>query len=323
MTSTLVVARKELLDLRRNRLLIVLLGFLAVAATVSVLVQAAQFRVSIDQYHQYVAALRASGSTLTAAPPQLFPLQLLRGSGEYIEVSGALFAIVAGYGVVAKEKQRATIELLFTRPVGPHAVAGGKILALATAWLVAVGGILVAITLALVLVGNAPLQPVDLARLALTGAAAWVYLVLWSCVAMGMASMTRRPTTGLIIVLVLWLVVVLVVPQIGDTMDPDNQVPGGLFKSLQIATADEHAVMAHFAAYDAVRNGLELSSVTKHVERLTFALLGIKDMYNQLPVAQVLTATLANSLSLLAGSALATGFAVLSTTRRTLLRRQS
>lgn len=54
---------------------------------------------------------------------------------------------------------------------------------------------------------------------------------------MGLASTTRRLNTALIVALVLWLVVVLIVPQIGDTMDPDNQVPGGLFTRFRTACA--------------------------------------------------------------------------------------
>ena len=30
----------------------------------------------------------------------------------------------------------------------------------------------------------------------------------------------------------IWLVVVLILPQIGDTLDADNQLPGGLFAAL-------------------------------------------------------------------------------------------
>lgn len=323
MTSTLVVARKELLDLRRNRFMALLLGFILVAVTLSVIVGAAQFRVKLDEFHQYVAALKASGSTVTAAAPQLYPLQLLRGSIEYIELIGALFAIVVGYGMVAKEKQRATIELLFSRPVSRYSVSGGKLLALAVTWLVAVAVIFLAVVGVLLVVGRAPLQPVDAGRLLIAAAVAWVYLLLWSSVAMALASTSKHLSTGLIAVLVLWLVVVLIIPQIGDTMDPDNQVPGGLFNSLQIAKPDEKAVLAHFAGYDTVRNGLEVTSVTKHFERLSFAFLGIKDMFNQLPIAAVARQTLSYAVTLVLASAAAVVLALLTTTRKRLLRRNS
>ena len=126
MTSALVIARKELLDLRRNRFLLAILGFVLVAVVISVVVSATQFGAKLDAYNAYLDALRAAGNTTTPAAPQLFPLQLLRGSIEYLEILGALFAIVMGYGMIAKEKQRATLQLIYSRPDRPLLPAGGQ-----------------------------------------------------------------------------------------------------------------------------------------------------------------------------------------------------
>lgn len=321
MTSVLVIARKELLDLRRNRFLLAVLCFVLLAAVISVVVSATQFRIKLDDYTAYVDALRASGSTVTPAAPQLFPLQLLRGSIEYLEILGALFAIVMGYSTIAKEKQRATLQLIYSRPIPRYALAVGKIIALAVAWLVAVAVIFGAVTATLATVGHAPFAPIDVQRLLIGAGTSWAYLLMWSAIALGLASATRRLSTALIIALVLWLAVVLIIPQIGDTMDPDNQVPGGLFKSLQIAKPDEQAVLANFAGFDTARNGLEVSSITKHYERFTFAVLGIKDQYNQQPLATVWAGTFNNAISLWLAALGAVGFAVLTTTRSKLLRR--
>ena len=323
MTSVLVIARKELLDLRRNRFLLAVLCFVLLAAVISVVVSATQFRIKLDDYTAYVDALRASGSTVTPAAPQLFPLQLLRGSIEYLEILGALFAIVMGYSTIAKEKQRATLQLIYSRPIPRYALAAGKILALAVAWLVAVTVIFGAVTATLAIVGHAPFAPIDVQRLLIGAGTSWAYLLMWSAIALGLASATRRLSTALIIALVLWLAVVLIIPQIGDTMDPDNQVPGGLFKSLQIAKPDEKAVLANFAGFDTARNGLEVSSITKHYERFTFAVLGIKDQYNQQSLATVWAGTFNNAISLWLAAFGAVGFAVLTTTRSKLLRRTS
>jgi ABC-2 type transport system permease protein len=319
MNDLLVVARKELLDIRRNRFLAVLLAFLVVAVILSTVVAATAFRVSLADYQAYLEALRRSGSSVEAAPPRLFPLQLLRGGIEYVELMGALFAVVLGYGMVAKERQRGTTELLFSRPVGRYAVSGGKILALAVSWLVAVVVLFVVVSGVVLAVGNASLALVDVERLASAAMACWLYLLLWSCVAMTLASLGRRPLTGLLASLVVWLAVVLIIPQVGDTMDPDNQIPGGLFRSLQIAKDDEYAVLAHFAAFDAVRNGLEVSSVTKHFERATFAYLGIKETYNQQPLGTVWSATLVNILALTVATAGAVVAAAGTTSRGAML----
>ena len=323
MTSVLVIARKELLDLRRNRFLLAILGFVLVAVVISVVVSATQFGTSLNDYNTYLDALRAAGNTTTPAAPQLFPLQLLRGSIEYLEILGALFAIVMGYGTIAKEKQRATLQLIYSRPISRYSLAAGKLLALAVAWLIAVAVIFGAVTATVAIVGHATFAPIDVQRLLVAAATAWAYLLMWSAVALGLASSTKRLSTALIVALVLWLTVVLIIPQIGDTMDPDNQVPGGLFKSLQIVKPDEKAVLANFAGFDSVRNGLEVSSITKHYERFTFAVLGIKDQYNQQPLSAVWTGTWNNAVSMWLAAFLAAAFAILTTTRRKLLRRTS
>lgn len=323
MTSALVIARKELLDLRRNRFLLAILGFVLVAVVISVVVSATQFGTKLDAYNAYLDALRAAGNTTTPAAPQLFPLQLLRGSIEYLEILGALFAIVMGYGMIAKEKQRATLQLIYSRPIGRYSLAAGKLLALAIAWLIAVAVIFIAVAATVAIVGHASFAAIDLQRLTISAATSWAYLLMWSALALGLASTTKRLSTALIIALVLWLAVVLIVPQIGDTMDPDNQVPGGLFKSLAIAKPDEKAVLANFTGFDTVRNGLEVSSITKHYERFTFAVLGIKDQYNQQPLAAVWTGTWNNAIAMWLAAFAALGFAVLTTTRTKLLRRSS
>ena len=320
MNSTLVIMRKELLEIRRNRFLLLLLSFILVAVLVSILVSALDFRVKIDAFNKYVAALQHAGSTIVPAPPQLFPLQLLRGSMEYLEILGALFAIVLGYGMVAKEKQKATLGLIFTRPVGRYQLAYGKLLALALTWLAAVLTIFSVITVVVAVVGSSPLHLIDAYRILISAALSWVYLLLWSALAMGLASFTRQLGVSLVVSIVLWLSIVLILPQIGDTMDPDNQVPGGLFNSLQISKKNELAVLANFAGFDKVRNGIEVSSFTKHYERSTFAYLGIKDKFNQRPISFAFVGTLPNLLSLLFGSVGVILFAILTTTRKRLLR---
>ena len=321
MNKAVVIMRKELLDILRNKFFQLLLVFILVAILISILVSALDFRVKIDAYNKYLRALHLAGSTITPAPPQLFPLQLLRGSIEYLEILGALFAIVLGYGMVAKEKRRATLGLIFTRSVGRYQLALGKLLALAITWFVAVTAIYALIAVVVAVVGSSPLHLIDIIRLLISASLSWIYLLTWSALAMGLAAYTRELGISLVLAIVLWLSVVLILPQIGDTMDPDNQVPGGLFNSLQISKGNELAVLANFASFDKVRNGIEVSSITKHFERSTFAYLGIKDKFNQKPIVYSFAGTVPNLLSLLFGCFGMIIFAVLTTTRKRLLRR--
>ena len=102
MTSLLTLCGKEIRDLSRHRSMRLLITFLALIVMLSVLVAAADFRAKTADYTSYLAALKASGGTVTAPPPDLFPLQMLRAAMEYLEIVGALFAVILGYGLIAK-----------------------------------------------------------------------------------------------------------------------------------------------------------------------------------------------------------------------------
>ena len=320
MAEVAVLCRKELKDLSRSRATAGLLVFLSAVIILSVLVAAADYRVKLAEYTAYADALRAAGGSPTR-PPNLFPLQMLRGGIEYLEIVGSLFAVILGYGLVAKEKGSNTLQLLFTRPLGRHAFAGGKILATAVVWLAVVLGLFAVITLAVLLAGQAQLGGQDFLRLAIAAAHTCVYFIMWSLLALALASLTRQPASGLVLALVLWLVIVLVIPQIGDTMDPDNQIPGGLFASLQIDATNENALMTRFASYETWRDFVEQTSTTKQYERAVFAYLGVQSQYNQLSPGDVWAATSHNSLWLLATSVFTAAAAFLATTREILLRK--
>ncbi|MCY7403070.1 MAG: ABC transporter permease [Cryobacterium sp.] len=323
MTDLFTVARKEFLDLRRDRLFLIVISFLTAVTLVSVAVGAADFRAQLEAYNRYVADLAAAGTGVVPAAPQLFPLQLLRGGIEYLEILGALFAIVLGYGTVAKEKHRGTLQLFLSRPVSRFAFAGGKVAGLSAVWLGVVLLLTAFSTIAVITIGGGAVTGVDLGRLAITACFMWLYLVFWTALAVGLTSLAARLSTGLIVALVVWLAFVLVIPQIGDTMDPDNQVPGGLFAALQIKKSDELGVLAQFAGFDGIRNGLEVSSITKHFERLSFAFLGIKAQYNGQSIPVVWAAMLPYAITLTVATIASVIFSAVATTRRTLQRKQS
>lgn len=277
-SPTLVFFRKELHDALRNRLLLLLIAGLGVIVVLSVVVAAAAFHGKVVDYQNYVEAMKSAGMAESVTPPQLFPLQLLRGAIEYLEIVGSIVAIIIGYTLAAKEKNRGTLRLLFSRPVSGSSMAAGKVLSAAAVWAAVIAVLGVIMFASLRLVGGTSLAAMEVGKLAIALAFSFSYWV---------AGRSKRLSTALVIGLIVWLVVVLIIPQIGDTMDPDNQVPGGLFKSPQVDKPQEQAVMAHFSGYETTRNFLEETSISKHYERATFAYLGVKDKYNQQPLGLI------------------------------------
>ena len=276
--NVVTLARHEYRSALRSGVLLLLLLSMVVVSAGSIAIASFDFRAQVADYQAYALQAKAAGATVTAAP-QFLPLQLLRGMIEYVEIIGAVLAIGLGYLAVARERSGRTLPLILSRPVRGRELFLGR-LAGAAALITTILAAAAAISVVVVgTVGGRWLNPTELARLLLTFGIAVLYMLLFYALGTWLAARSKRVANGLVVAIAIWLSVVLIIPQIGDTMDPDNQVPGGLFAALQVKKADEKKVLAHFSTYEKIRNGLEETSVTKHYERLTFAVTGIKDKY--------------------------------------------
>ncbi|MHB1390085.1 MAG: ABC transporter permease subunit [Thermoleophilia bacterium] len=280
-----VIARKEYGDAVRNRIFLVFLFFLIFLIGTSIVVSAYDFQGKVSAYETAVRDLQQSGQSVgTMSAPKFFPLQLLRGSIEYLQIIAAMLAMVLGYLSIAREKGNGTLQLLLTRPVKRSALFLGKLLGNSLLLASVTGALFVGIYLTLALIGKTWLANTELLKLTIAFVFPLLYLVTFFCIATIITLLCRTSTNALIICFVVWIMFVLIVPQIGDTLDPDNQIPGGLFNSVHMAKPDQLTVLSGFTTYETIRNDVEQVSLTKHLERLDFALLGIKDMYNEKPI---------------------------------------
>ena len=277
--TVLTLARHEYRSAVRSGVLVLLILSMVVVAAGAITIASYDFKAQVADYAAYLAQAKAAGATI-AVPPQFFPLQLIRGVIEYVEIIGAVIAIGLGYLSVARERTGKTLPLILTRPVRGRELFLGRLLG-ATALITTVLAATAVISVVVIgLVGGRWLNGAELLKLTIAFGTAIIYMLLFYALGTWLSARSKVVANGLVVALVIWLSVVLIIPQIGDTMDPDNQVPGGLFAALQVKKPDEKKVLAHFTTYEKVRNTLEETSLTKHYERLTFAVTGIKDKYN-------------------------------------------
>lgn len=282
------IAKKEFTDAWKESLFLTLLVFLLLLTVISLLVASFNFQAQVAEYTQALAQLTQMGlhgATLTK--PEYFPLQMLRGTIEYLEIIGAIIGIILGYLSISKEKGNRTTELLFSRPVSNMAIIGGKLVGNSLLLLVILAFIALFVIGSISGLGHVTFGQLELIKLAYGIAFSYVYLMVFYSLSAILTIIIKNSPHALIISFVIWLLIVLVIPQIGDTMDPDNQVPGGFFASMHMTKPQEKQVVAKFKTYETLRNALEESSVEKHYERATFAVLGIKDMYNGKPLTYI------------------------------------
>ena len=294
-TPVRTIAAKDIRDALRDRFILIVTAFLGLAALVALVTGAIALRSDVATYEAAKASLLALGKSAAAIKaPEFYPLRLLRGAIEQIEIIGAAIAILIGYRSTASERGRQTLALMLTRPMRQWQFVAGKALAgiglLAGGLAVVLGGL----TLLLHLLSGIGLGPDDLARIAVVWAVAVAYTACFFLVSFILSLHMKQPSHALLLAFTIWLTLVLIAPQIGDTLDPDNQVAGGVFKLLNIAKPDQIQIMKGFSSFETLRDGIEQASVTKHFERFSFAVLGIKASYAGMPLGPILTLMLGN-----------------------------
>ena len=288
-TAANTIAGKEISDARRTSLLLVMNAFMFVAGLVALIVAAIALHEEVLTYIDAKAQLIELGKSVASIPPPAFvPLKLLRGFIEYTEIIGAVLGIVLGYRAAAIERGRNTLALILTRPLTQTTFIAGKLygnLALIAAVMTAtflLGAI------GIMVIGGVTLAIDQLLRLLIVDVAAVVYIAMFFALGLLLSLSTKRLPHALLAAFAIWLGLVLIAPQIGDTLDPDNQVAGGVFRTLGIAKPNEKAILASFKTYEIIRDGIEQASPAKHFERGSFALTGIKEIYNGQPVGAVM-----------------------------------
>jgi ABC-type transport system involved in multi-copper enzyme maturation permease subunit len=275
------IAGKEIIEARRTYLLFWLTSFLLFAAMISLTVSAVIMHQDFADYVEARDFLVAAGkSTTDLVQPNFFPMKLLRGFIEHIEIIGAILGIVLGYRAAATERGNSTLALILTRPLSQWIFIAGKLLGNVVLISFGLAVTFVIGTIALALISGVGLAATDLLRILLVFIAAVFYVVCFFMFSFILSLNFKRLPSALLVAFSVWLTLVLIAPQIGDTMDPDNQVAGGVFKTLGIAKPLEKEILKTFATYETIRDDIEQTSPSKHFERLSFALLGIKDIYN-------------------------------------------
>lgn len=297
MSTIFTIARKEIKDILSSRIFMAVLILLFILTAISLFVSELVFQDQVLQYNTSLELLKSLWKSPTTEMPQFYPLNLLRWVVDYIEIIGAILGIFLGYITVFKEKNTKAIKLLLTRPISKQDIIYGKIFGnfifiLGTVFLVS---LLIFFTLPLV--GGVWLNVTEIVKLGIFTLISSFYILIFFTLSLWLSLYNKNIVNALILAFSVWLLFVLIFPQIGDTMDPDNQVPGGFFKSMALNHDQGLKVMDNFKNYEMIRTGVEQISVTKHYERSLFALFGIKHSFNDQTLMQVLMAQWGNMLS--------------------------
>jgi ABC-type transport system involved in multi-copper enzyme maturation permease subunit len=209
-TPVRTIAAKDMRDALRDRFILIVAAFLGLAALVALVTGAIALRNDVATYEAAKASLLALGKSAdTIKAPEFYPLRLLRGAIEQIEIIGAAIAILIGYRSASSERGRQTLALMLTRPMRRWQFVAGK--ALAGIFLLAGGLALVLGGLALMLqmLSGIGLVADDLLRITIVWAVAVMYTTCFFLVSFIVSLHMKHPSHALLVAFAVWLTLVL------------------------------------------------------------------------------------------------------------------
>ena len=298
------IARKEITDALRNKLFLITLGLLLLLTVVSIVLGALQVRAAMADYNNSIEFLKSMGKTELPPKPNLNPLAASKGFVNYLSMIGALLAMLLGNHAIVKEKRSGTLKLILSRPVYRDSLLNGKLFG--NLGLLAGISLMVGIItyISLQVVGSVSLSGDEFLHMVFFFILSFLYMTVFMVLAATVSLMSRNGNKALLMTIIVWLVFAFVFPQIGDTMDMDNQLPGGFFAQMGMSKDQEHKVLENFKFYETLRNSVEETSPTKHYERVSFALLNVKPGFENNTAAEVLQLKWINLIGLTAPSLL-------------------
>lgn len=296
------IAKKEIRDAFRNKLFLSILAILLVLTIVSIILGSYQVKIAMDNYNSSISFLQSLGKAELPPMPNLNPISASKGFVNYIGMVGALLAIVLGNTAISKEHKNGTMRLILSRGVFRDTFLNGKLLGnlAILAGITVLTGIITFVSL--LAIGGVALSANDVVRLLLFFGMSFLYMVFFTVLSMGIATVFTKGSSALLITVIVWLVLSFVLPQIGDTMDMDNQIPGGFFSSMGMSRDQETQVLQQFKFYETLRDGIEEMSPAKHYERISYALLNVKPGFETNTPWEVVVLKWINLLGLLAPS---------------------
>ncbi|MFA5917732.1 MAG: ABC transporter permease subunit [Candidatus Gracilibacteria bacterium] len=279
MNTIIIIAIKEFKEIIRTRTFLFVLFLFLVLVGISITISSLVFNDQVTQFNQSLEVLKSLGRASNITQPDFYPLNLLRGVVDYIEIVGAILGIFLGYISAYREKVSKSLSLILSRPVKKIHIIYGKLLGNFSFIFMMMIFVSILIITLLYAIAGANLIGVEFIKIGLFVFTSSFYILIFFMLSFLLCLSQKNTVNALIMSFLIWLIFALIIPQIGDTMDTDNQISGGFFKSINLSRTDEFKVMDHFKTYENIRTGVEQLSITKHYERLEFALFGIKKDY--------------------------------------------
>lgn len=216
MNGIFSLANKEFKTALKDKVFLMIVLLFLLMSVASVYIGTTTKNAEMQAYENIVAMIKTQGGNLPAAP-EIYPLAILRNIIEYITMIGAVLAIFLGFDAFSCERENGTLRLLLTRPLYRDQLVTGKLLG---------AGMIIGALLSVTLIFNLTLFSVttgiipslnEILRLVVFIALAFVYMMVFYIGTLFVSIKTRDRAFGFLTMMVAWIFVSFVIPQLADT----------------------------------------------------------------------------------------------------------
>jgi ABC-type transport system involved in multi-copper enzyme maturation permease subunit len=221
MSTTVVIARQQLLSLGRRRTFVVMLGVLLVMTALSGFIGWSSHSTITRVYDETVRTLHAAGKT---APPNPFAakprLALLNNMIIYVPLIGALLAILIGHLSMMDDRRAGVTRAIFSRPVPRSSYFWGKLAGSAAAVAAIMAACFVLSVVAVGLINQGVPTASEFVRLALFYTLSGAYLLLFVLIGAVAALLSRSQSLALLAAVAVWVLITFATPQFTSGLRP-------------------------------------------------------------------------------------------------------
>lgn len=257
-----LIAVKEFKSAFKDKIFIVITLLFLILSILSVYIGSSTRSAELKAYNDIIELLKSQGSKDFPPVPQIYPLAILQNIIKYISIVGAVLAIFLGFDTFSGEKENGTMRLLLSRPLYRDQLISGKLLG---------GSLVIGLLLTVTLIFNTFLFAVvsgvipgigDIARLCVFIVIAFSYMISFYIATVFTSIKTRDRAFGFLIMLVIWVGVSFVIPQLAESQ-----------KSFSYALNSTAQAVTQLPSDTTISKAIEIFSPTVHFQLISGDLL--------------------------------------------------
>ena len=217
MKQVLIVAGQSIRTAFKDKVFLIIAILFMLLSIVSVFIGSSTKNAEMNAYNDIVALLQSQGATSLPQSPAIAPLSILVNIIQYISMIGAVLAVFLGFDTFSYERETGTLSLILTRPIYRDQLLTGKLLGGAGVIGLLLGATFIFNTVLFAFVSRLIPDFNEIGRLLTFIILGFLYMMSFYIASMYVSIKVRNKAFAFITMMIVWIFVSFVVPQLADT----------------------------------------------------------------------------------------------------------